>query len=134
MGTGAELRESLAELRGLKLGNVEFGPFHVQLKFTGEWNVSVQIDKAFQLQTSSGSQTFDVAQKVGEGSGVLMRLIGREARSLSYEPNSFTVSFDNGTSLVVPLGSDDFDPVQVYCAHHMSPRELAWGFTVNANM
>ena len=133
MNDGAALRKSLAEIDTLELSNVKFGPFHIQTRFCGEWNVSVRIDRAFVLQTPFGNHTFDVVTKEGEAGSLLIRLIGRRAR-FSYHPDSFIVTFDNGDFLTVPLLESDFDPLQIYCAHHMTPSKLAWGFTVIAGM
>jgi hypothetical protein len=132
--TAVELQESLAELKDLELGNVEFGPFHLTMRLYGEWDISVRIDRAIELITPNGSYDFDHNSKQGEASGILLRLIRQRVQKLSYDPELFTISFECGTSVCVPLSAQEVDPLQIDCSHHMSPSQLAWAFIINAHM
>jgi hypothetical protein len=138
MSTGALLSQNLATLTGrdLKLGNVTFGPFHVALLFVGEFNIDLQINKDFQMSDVGGAQhRFDVEMKdTGPAAMLLLTAIGVKAHEFTYSQNLFQVNLANGRSILVPLESRDFDPILLYCFDHLSPREMLWGFAINAQM
>ena len=132
------LQESLAALGVIELSNVSFGPIHAQLDFSGEFNVSLRIDKDIDLLNEANvTETIDIETKKNyESAGKLVSLIGSKVCSMNYQSISFRIDFEKpqDQSLVINLLTTDFDPIQVSCSHHMNPRELVWRFTVNATM
>ena len=58
------LQESLAALGIIELSNVSFGPLHAQLDFSGEFNVSLRIDKDIDLLNEANvTETIDIETK-----------------------------------------------------------------------
>ena len=138
MTSAVELQRSLAALNSIQLSNVSFGSFHAQLDFSGEFNVSLRIDKNIEQLTEDGLiEIINIETKQNYGSvGKLVALIGGKVRSVEYLGDSLRVEFEKpmNETIVIQLASTDFDPVQISCVHHMKPRELVWDYVVNAKM
>ena len=130
----AEKRQSFA---GLELSAVSFEWDTVLLRFVGEHNVAVRIGKTFQLQNSSGEASNDIVPGGGGNprvAGDLALLVKDRLQAITYKPNELALLFSGGQHLRVPLASEDFDPVEISCSHHLRPSELEWHYVVTAAM
>ena len=131
------LAEKLQSFAGLELSAVSFEWDTVQLRFVGEHNVSVRIAKAFQLQPTSAQADTEIVPGGGgrpHVAGELACLVKARLLAITYKSDELTLRFTGGQYLRVPLAAEDFDPVEISSAHHLSPNELEWYSVVNAGI
>ena len=137
MSIAVPLAKKLQSFAGLELSAVSFDWDTVQLRFVGEYNVSVRIGKTFQLQNASGQASNDIVPGGGgnpQVAGDLASLVKARLQAITYKSNELALLFAGGQYVRVPLANEDFDPVEISCSHHLSPSELEWHTVVTAVM
>ena len=137
MSIAVPLAKKLQSFAGLELSAVSFDWDTVQLRFVGEYNVSVRIGKTFQLQNASGQASNDIVPGGGgnpQVAGDLASLVKARLQAITYKSNELALLFAGGQYVRVPLANEDFDPVEISCSHHLSPGELEWHTVVTAVM
>lgn len=137
MNAVVPLAEKLQSFAGLYLSAVSFEWDSVQLRFVGVYNVSVRIGKTFRLQVASGAPGNELVLGGGgapQVAGALASLVRARLQAITYDSNELSLHFASGPSIHVSLATEDFDPVEISCSHHLSPNELDWFTVLNAGM
>ena len=137
MPSTVSLPEKLESFAGLELSAVSFEWDTVLLRFVGEYNVGVRIAKAFQFRMPSeqaGRQIIPAGGGSPLVAGELALLVRERLMTITYKSHELALRFVGGQRVYVTLAAEDFDPVEISCAHHLSPNELEWYSVVNAEM
>ena len=126
-------QELLKTLVELELSRLIFGPFYVLLHFTGALELSVRVNKSFEVLSSNGSLAFDIASSHPQpAAAALVACIQSKVAAIELTAESVRIPFSNGSTLVTTIGGSDFEPLEMSCWHHMSPSKLEWFTTVEA--
>jgi hypothetical protein len=129
----SEARDLLAPVVELELDRVVFGPRYVSMELSGTHNLSLRLNKSFEVVSSAFQHTFNIESNAAQSAAsALVACIGAKVTTLELAPSLLSVPFSNGWLLQLALAHADFEPLELSCSHHMAPNELKWFSTVEA--
>lgn len=136
MTSPRDLSVCLANLKGLRLSRVTFGPAWVQVEFTGEYNAFLEINKTVDL-TDQRHDKIVSFNPVGTGiqlaAAELVAMRDGVVELVELSQQELKLGLSGYRDIRVSLDSKDFEPVLFSGSHHLSPSQLAWHFVVTSS-